>query len=240
MKLVEVFHRLGLPRHADRVFQILESHGPCSAFVVEHLTHLHRPTVFRALRALVTQTFVAQKKKGKRNVYIAQDRARITTAFTHTATAVAKLANHKGENTVHNSLGSILYFEGAHCVTSVFTDVVEHCKRGETFYRYTSERELDKVNELLPRNYRTRRDAKRLERLVISNIESGSRKRPRLERFVKYLHEGSEGFRHNAIQLIYGNRLAFIDLNAREAFVIENETLASFQKTIFRSLYTKL
>jgi len=150
-----------------------------------------------------------------------------------------------------DTMAAMRYFEGPSSVTAIFNDVVEHSKRGDIFYRYTSEKNLDDVNRLLPADYRKRRDAKRLERLVISNPESGSRKRSRLERFIKFLGSSTDAdhrpvsaekelFHQNAIQLIYGDRIALIDLNTHIGLIIENKTLAEFQKTIFRALYKRL
>ncbi len=131
-------------------------------------------------------------------------------------------------------------FSGPKGIRDVFDDVISHSKKRDTFYRYTSERDLDSVNSYLSKDYRKRRDAKHLERLVISNPVSAKRKSSRLERFIKYFPKEVSLFDQNIIQLIYGERVAFIDLNKEEAFVIENQALADFQKVIFKQLYKKL
>lgn len=179
---------------------------------------------------------ISEKTFGKRAFYVAESRSLITKLFAHTIGEMARIESAAPKN----SSGAVRYFEGGSGVTAIFNDAVEHSKRGDTFYRYTSEKNLDAVNSLLPADYRKRRDAKRLERMVISNPESGKRKKNRLERFVKFLGTEKESFHQNAIQLIYGDRIAFIDLNTYKSFVIENKTLAEFQKTIFRALYKRL
>ena len=123
---------------------------------------------------------------------------------------------------------------------SVFDDTIAHTPKGQTFYRYTSERDLSRVNRYLSPGYRGARDKKKLERLVISNARSGAQKRSRLERFIKYMPEGTLQFDQNIIQIVYGKRLAFINLNSEEAFVIEDAALADFQKVIFSQLYRRL
>jgi hypothetical protein len=129
--------------------------------------------------------------------------------------------------------------EGKKGVGQVFTDIITNCTKGETFYRYTSELDLNRVNSYLPKDYREKRDAKKLERLVISNRISGSSKKSRLERHIKYMPAGSQ-FNQNAIHLIYANKLAIIDLNTETSIIIENETIARFQKIIFLNLYKNL
>jgi len=118
--------------------------------------------------------------------------------------------------------------------------VVAHCKRGEMFFRYTSEQDLAKVNTYLTNDYRNKRDKKKLERMVISNYVSGKQKKSRLERFVRFLPEETEQFEQNVIQLVYGSRVTMIDLTKEEVMIIENKRLADFQKSIFKVLYKRL
>ena len=87
---------------------------------------------------------------------------------------------------------------------------------------------------------RSYRDKKKLERMVISNPVSGMRKRPRLERFVKFIPPQMNLFDQDIIQLVYGERISIIDLNKERVLIIENKALAEFQKVIFRQLYDKL
>ncbi len=200
--------------------------------------NVHRPAAYRAVRALSTLgilfvTTVLGKRAiiRSRGVHLLAHMFTDVTQATHAATA---------NKNMHPTATTVRHHKGPAGITAVFEDVVAHTKRGDIFYRYTSERDLDEVNAYLPEKYRHLRDAKRLERQVISNPESGKRKRPRLERFIKFLGGEREQFRQNAIQLVYGSRIAFIDLNTQECVIIENDTLASFQRVIFRALYRRL
>ena len=240
MDLHAVFERLGFPKHSAELFVLLESKGPSSVSAIATSTRVHRPAVYRSLAALTKQHVVSEKKFGKRSFFVAENRHRITELFAHEVGKIKRLEKNSAERSRKNSMGAIRYFEGEGSVADVFNDLIQHSKRGDIFYRYTSEKDMSEVNRLLPRDYRLKRDAKRLERLVISNPESGKQKRNRLERFIKYLGSEKESFRQNAIQLIYGHRIAFIDLGTFRAFIIENRALADFQTTIFRALYKRL
>ena len=44
----------------------------------------------------------------------------------------------------------------------------------------------------------------------------------------------------NVIEIIYGNKVAYIDLNSESAFIIENEKIAAFQRKLFLLLYDRL
>lgn len=234
-----VFDRLGFPKHSADVFEALERGGASSVSDVSRAVRVHRPAVYRCLIALENAKLIVRKEFGRRTYYGAESRERISSLFGKVAGSVARMGDSIPEKT-QNSMGAVRYFEGAHVIPAIFNDVIEHCGRGETFYRFTSERDLDEVNKKLPTDYRKRRDAKRLERLVISNPESGKRKRNRLERFIKFLGSQKESFQQNAIELLYGDRVAFIDLSSEKGFIIENKTLAEFQKTIFLALYRRL
>jgi hypothetical protein len=135
---------------------------------------------------------------------------------------------------------SLKILKGRNDIRAVFDDVITHTAKSGTFFRYTSETDLAAVNAYLSPDYRARRDAKHLERRVISNPISGSQKRRRLERFIKFIGAGDDMFDQNIIEIIYEDRVAFIDLNAEEAIIIENAPLANFQKVIFRRLYKRL
>lgn len=238
MDLETILHRLGFPKHSAAVFEALEKLEPASPTQLARATKLYRPVVYRVLAVLTKAGFAEARRAGKRTTYLSCDRTRIVRAFKGAA-AEAERELSRGQQ-AHKSLGMVSYFEGHGGIAAIFDDVIAHSRRGDTFYRYTSERDLDEVNSYLSPSYRAKRDAKRLERLVISNPESGVRKKKRLERFIKYLGVGKESFHENAIELIYGSRVAFIDLNTKRGLIIDNPTLADFQKTIFRALYRRL
>lgn len=238
MKLDIIFKRLGLPKHSSHIYTVLEKAGTLSASQIVKMASVHRPATYRALDALIHRGLIHKKGTLKRPIYTAAPRSTVSALFTNTAHEVVALEKETND-TVH-SIDTVHYLKGVRGITTVFDDVVARSKKGDTFYRYTSERELDEVNAYLSHTYRAQRDAKKLERLVISNKASGNRKRPRLERFVKFLDAQDMQFTHNAIQLIYADRIAFIDLNTKRSIIIENATLSEFQKSIFRTLYKKL
>jgi sugar-specific transcriptional regulator TrmB len=240
MDIKEILRRLGLPKHADAVFRTLEKKGPLLATNICRNAKLFRPAAYRALAALEQSHFVFHSKKGRRKLYHAASPVLIADAFSKTSAEVAKKMAEKAVADEQYQQKEIRFLDGFKGIRAAFDDAIAHSKRGETFYRYTSEKDLDAVNQYLSKNYRARRDQKKLERMVISNPISGKRKKPRLERFVKFIPPEASLFNQNIIQLVYGDRLSLIDLNAERVLVIENKALADFQKVIFRQLYDKL
>jgi len=240
MDIKEIFRRLGLPKHADDVYKTLEKKGPMLANDICKTAKLHRPAVYRALSPLLARHFAYLTEKGRRKLYRAADPRLIANAFSKTSEEVARKMAQKIVTDEKYKQKEIRFLDGFKGIQTTFNDVISHLKRGETFYRYTSEKDLDAVNRYLSKNYRALRDKKKLERMVISNPVSGRRKKPRLERFVKYIPEEASLFDQNIIQLVYGNRVSLIDLNTERVLIIENKALADFQKVIFRQLYDKL
>ncbi len=241
MDLTTVLKRLGLSRHADEIYRALEKRP--EGMIVSHLARsvkLARQQVYRNLEELIEAGFVTSFIQGKRTLYCAQSSRRIEDAFIAGTESMRRGMRLHRERHEPETLRHLRFFKGFAGVRAVFDDVIERTAKGDTFYRYTSERDLARVNQYLSPSYRARRDRKKLERLVISNPASGRQKKSRLERFIKYIEPEEATFDQNIIQLVYADRLAFINIDTEEAFIIEDAALAAFQKVIFRQLYRKL
>lgn len=235
-----IFKRLGMSKHAGIVYEIIHNQGPISPSNIVRSGGIHRPAVYKSLSELSQHKLITTTQKGKRLLWKAGNPKLIIDLFNKESETVAKIIPKQSDTQLTFSSQPIRFFNGTNGITAIFDDVIEHTPRGDTFYRYTSEQDLDTVNSYLSPDYRKFRDKKKLERLVISNPISGEQKRPRLERFIKFISEDMDMFNQNMIQLVYGQRIAIIDLNKLEGIVIESGTLAEFQKVIFKQLYKRL
>jgi sugar-specific transcriptional regulator TrmB len=240
METKEIFKRLGLPKHSNVIYELLRRGGPMIATRLCESENLHRPAAYRALASLLARHFVFTTQMGRRKLYHAAKPSLIANAFTQTSANISDRMAKLAVADDQYKQKEIRFLSGFKGIQAAFDDVITHMNRGGTFYRYTSEKDLDAVNKYLSKNYRAMRDQKKLERMVISNPISGMRKKPRLERFVKYIPPEIDLFDQNIIQLVYGDRLSFIDLNTERVLIIENKPLADFQKVIFKQLYGKL
>lgn len=241
MEFVEIFERLGFGKHAASAYEVLlASRKPLLLSHLASAMGVARAQAYRNVEELLRAGFVKSVPNGKRVLYLAQSPRLIEEAFKAAGKKAEAALERYAKKRERDVPQHIRFFSGFTGIRAVFDDVITHTPRGDTFYRYTSERDLAKVNRYLSPSYRMLRDKRKLERLVISNPVSGRQKRARLERFIKYVEPGAAVFDQNIIQLIYGKRLAFINLNTEEAFVIEDAALASFQKVIFNQLYRKL
>ena len=141
----------------------------------------------------------------------------------------------------NNKKPTIKFMEGKDGTKRVFDDVVRSLKKGDTFYRYSSNIDgNEKRDKYIPRTYKQIRDNKKLERMVITNNQTAKNKEKRIDRFIKIMPEDFGNFDYNITQIIYGDRVAFIDYNSETALVIESKVIADFQEHIFKMLYKKL
>ena len=240
MNAKTIFKRLGLSKHAHSAYRALQKNGLMHLSDIAKVAGIYRPAAYSAVNDLLAHKFALQKKIGKRNFYEVTHPRLVAEAFAKEAeSAVSEMSKAFVKKEKHFD-EQVRFLEGPAGIREAFDDVISHTPRGETFYRYTSEKDLQKVNSYLSRDYRTRRDAKKLERMVISNPISGKQKRPRLERFIKYIPQERSLFDQNIIEIVYGDRLLFIDLDSEKVIIIENKTLAEFQKVIFKQLYRAL
>lgn len=240
LPLEEVFKRMGLGVSAAPAYEVLEKKGPLGITGIAQAANLHRPAAYRGMRELENLGLVRAGHAGKRTIYSAEPRARVHEAFEKFVHA-AEAGIGKGPKEIpHSALRDVRAFEGDAAVRDIFDDAIASSSRGDTFYRITSERDLEEVNKLLSPAYRANRDKKYLERLVISNRESGTKKRPRLERFIRHLGSEAEPFDQNVIRLIYADKIAYIDVSSKKGFVITNARFADFERAVFRALYKRL
>lgn len=236
-----IFTRLGYPKHAAEIYQVLfDSPQPLLVTAIAKAADVPRMTVYRALTKLCEDRVVLAVLQGLRMGYaVAHPRVLDTLLardVNETAKVITKLVSkHEKDVPAH-----VRFLYGKEGIREAFDDVIARTPRGGLVYRYTSEKDLSEVNTYLAPDYRTRRDAKKLERLVISNPISGAQKRKRLERFIRCIPADADTFDQNIIQFVYGDRVSFIDITTQQVMIIENPALTSFQKVIFKQLYKKL
>lgn len=240
-EIEKLLTNIGIGVQARSVYGALYTHGPLSVVHIAEKSGLYRPQVYEALEELISRKMVSVATKGKRKLYVAAPPAMLRDiALEFLATVERRLPELEEGYYRGESKPSIVTHEGRSGVTSVFADLVAASAKGETFYRYSSECDLDRTNTYLPRDYRKKRDAKKLERFVITAPRIGKGKKVRMERAMKYIPEGFDLFDQDVIELIYANKVAFIDLNTETSFIITNAKLAEFHKKLFRLLYQKL
>lgn len=232
---------LGFSEKEGDVYFLLVSRGPLTIAEITSHTSLHRPYAYKTVTSLIEKQAVYKSIEKGRKVYIATSPRKVKDLLEIKKQKAEALLDELEDQYVAPHLETkVTTFHGRKGITSMFADLVESQKKGDIFYRYTSEENTQEADTFLPKDYRTIRDKKELERFVIANSQAALSKKKRLERAMKVIPKGEASFSQNCIQLIYGNKVSFMNLTKLQGVIIEDGDLASFQREIFKMLYKRI
>jgi sugar-specific transcriptional regulator TrmB len=236
-----LLQQLGLSRHGAAIYLALLEHGEGSVAEIARNSRVLRPLVYRALPSLIERGLIGKVPRGKRTLYAALSPARLEELWEETGKTFREVIPKLAESyTAQAKRPTVIVLRGRSGIISVYEDILATLPRGGIFYRYSSAKEARREGLYVPKDYRTRRDAKQLERYVITSKTSAARKSSRLERAIKTIPPSSDLFAYNITQLIYGTKIAFIDYNTETAVILENPIIAKFQERLFKLLYQRL
>ncbi len=240
-KIEHVLGKLGLTEEEVLMYQLLLGRGvPLSVSDLSKESGLYRPVVYRAIGALLDRHLVSPVARGKRKEYAAEPPEKLRGMIREISIDVEEVIPDLED--IYNAPKEkpfVRLLEGKKGISFVFSDVVDTLGKGELFYRYSS-RSGEANDEYLPKDYRKKRDAKGLQRMVITSSRLERVKKPSLNRTVKTVPEQFDPFDQDILVLIYGNKVATIDLAKQTTLLVENRQLADFQKKVFKLLYEKL
>ncbi|MEI7741368.1 MAG: helix-turn-helix domain-containing protein [bacterium] len=237
----EVLAHLGLTEHEQSVYLSLLEHGVQKASALSKNTSLHRPTVYQTLAKLKFRGLVTESMKGKQKTYAAEPPTKLEPIFDSFSSAFKEMIPDLEQTFAgHSKKPLVKYLEGKKGIVWIWDDLVHSLKHDEIFYRYSSKPGQQAGEKYLPAKYREIRDAKHLQRFVITSPELAGYKKPRLERAIKVIPKSFGEFDFGVTVLIYGNKVAYIDYNSETAFLIESAAIAEFQKKLFKINYELL
>ena len=238
----KILEKIGLTKNESAIYLALLDLGTSNISQISEKTSIHRPLIYKALPSLLEKNLITKTQKLKSVVYGAEPPNRLETMFDD-----LKIDFYETLPELEDSYASsekrpkVRFLEGKDGTMRIFDDVVRSLKKSDVFYRYSSNKDgNEKKDKYLPRIYRKMRDEKKLQREVITNFQTAQHKKPSLDRFAKIMPNDFGLFEHNVTEIIYGDKVAFIDYNSETCMVIESKRIAEFQKQIFQTLYRKL
>jgi len=235
-----ILEKIGFSPEESAVYSALLVHGPSSISDIIRMTSLHRPKVYGILPVLIQKELVSVMPKGKTKKYVAESPDKIERLFTSLEEEFNKeILNLYEAYETRGKKPEVTFSEGDVAIRGVFSDIVYSLKKNDTYYRYSSALTLNR-KKYIPRDYRELRDKKGLERLIITNESSKKTINARLGRTVKAIPADSDIFDYDVSQVVYGDKVAFIDYNSKTTITIKNPQIAEFQKKIFRLLFKNL
>ena len=134
----------------------------------------------------------------------------------------------------------VKFLEGKEGIRFALNDIVDSQRRGDKFYRYSSKKSIMAAEKYMPRDWRARRDAKQLQREMITDDIAEWQKKNCWSHFHRLLPPDSGLLTDNIAEVIYGDKVAFADFDSEVAIIIEDALIADFQKKLFRVLYRLL
>jgi len=240
-EITRLLRQLGLSKHGATIYVALLEHGESTIAEIARNAQVLRPLVYRALPSLVERGLIGKVPHGKRTCYTALSPKRLEELWEETGKTFRETIPALTElYATQDDRPNVIVLKGRKGIVAVYEDILETLPRGGIFYRYSSTKVKRRDEYYVPKQYRARRDAKKLERYVITSKTSASRKPSRLERAIKTIPQNSDLFDYNITQLIYGKKIAFVDYNTETAIIIENPIIAKFQERLFKLLYQRL
>ena len=241
MENQELLEHIGLSEKESLVYLTLLESGTLSIAALAEHSGMHRPALYKLLPRLEGRGLVSRVRKNRRVFFVAESPEKLETlvqgiahSFEQTLPILKQVYAAKEKRPL------IKFLTGRKGIIFVYEDIITTLKKGEIFYRYSSSKNARRDDWYVPKNYRERRDKKQIERFVITNEKTQGRKKPRLERYTKVVPKDYDLWDYNITQLIYADKVAFVDYNTETAIIIENPIIAEFQRKIFKLLFKKL
>lgn len=177
---------------------------------------------------------------GKRTLYIAEN-PKILSQYLENIKDEYDLYIPEIEKLYKNQFSKPIFkhLTGKNGIKNIFIDIGNTLKTGDVFYRYSSRNDVEKTS--IPKKdyeqYKKLREEKRLERYVITNEYLHELKPKKLEKDVVVIPKKYDIFEDNITKIIYADRVAIIDYNTFECFIIESPIFANFERKIFMLLF---
>ena len=243
MKYQEMLIKMGLNQKEADIYVALVQSGPSTISTLSKNTQLHRPVIYKTLPQLQAQGLVTSAPKGKLVYYVAESPEKLTLLLENTKTILQDtvIPELVGLFQSVSQKPIVKVLQGESGISFVFEDILNSLKKGEMYYRYSSVKDsVYDGTKYLPKDYAKRRKQKNIGRLVITSEKVSKRFGADMDREEKIIPAKYDTFDDNIAQYIYANKVAFVDYGSESALIIENPSMAQFQRKIFKLLYAKL
>ncbi len=239
MKLIQLLTAVGLSEIEAKVYMDLLEYGTQTISSISRTSKLHRPSIYRALPTLQEKGLINQRKVGKLIHYAAEPPEKLRTLLDaihgELDTMIPQLMHMRDTATP-----IVKRLDGIAGVQAVYDDILRTVHKGDTLYRYSALQTADLEKKMQPKDFLQSCATYHIEQLIITNEHIAKKQKPSLDQTYKSISSDICDFNSNVSQIIYRNKIAYIDYNQPIAIIIENPSLATMQKDIFRLLYKTL
>jgi predicted transcriptional regulator len=247
MKKYPQLQALGLSGQMIDIYLFLTGNKAQTISDIAKRVGIHRPMIYKLLPELTQKGLVTTTKLGKRILYTAESPINLKGLLSSTETKLEQIIPELLERYQKSSSHPIMtFYEGSTGIKHIYEVLLRAAKKGEVIYRYESPKDYIKNKRYYPKLYVELASAEgplgrsQIQKFVITNENTANLRHPTLERYSKAVPAKYDPFEYNITQIIFGNKVAFIDYETETATLIENEVFAKFQRQIFKLLFEKL
>lgn len=235
-----ILEKLWLSKDETNIYLFLIENQNKTIAEISQGTQINRPKLYKILPYMVETGLLWTIIHGKRILYtaenpkiLAQYLENIKNDFDLYIPEIEKLYHHQFSKPIFKHL------QWKNGVKNIFLDIGNSLKTGDVFYRYSSRNDINQTS--IPQKdydqYKKLREEKQLERYVITNEYLNDLKPKKLEKDVVIIPKKYDIFEDNITKIIYANKVAIIDYNTFESFIIESPIFAYFERKIFLLLF---
>jgi sugar-specific transcriptional regulator TrmB len=239
MKKTSPLTLLGLHIDEVTIYEELITRGPLSPTDICAYVKMHRPQVYTNLASLEGHSLVSVVPYGKRKKYVANSPKYLKDVSSRQEKLILdEIIRLEDIETPQGETPSVVVRQGQEALRQIYEDAVQELKKGEVYYRYLAI-DTDKWvtgSYVTPKAIRIR-NAKELERFIITNEDNKKRKAENPRRAIRLVPKKFDLFKHHIGQLMYSNKTAIFDYHNQTAVVIESGPITKFQIAIFKTLF---
>lgn len=237
---IKILERLGLSPEESSIYVFLLENYQKNITDISKATGINRPKLYKILPNMEQMGLISQVITGKRKVYIAEN-PKILNGYFENIKQDFNIFIPEIQNIYKHSFSKPIFkhLKWKSGIKNIFMDIAHTLNTWDIFYRYSSRNSVEKTN--IPKSeynqYKTIRNQKKIGRYVITNEYLQSLKPEKLDKEVVIIPQKIDLFEDNITKIIYKNKVAIIDYNTEESFIIESQVFATFEKKIFKLLF---
>lgn len=232
--------KLWLSESESAIYVLLLNSSKKNISQISVETWINRPKLYKLLPYMEEMWLISIIIIGQRKFYIAENPKILSNYFENIKEDFG-IFLPKIENIYSNNFKKPIFKNSRwkKAIRNIFLDIANTLNIWDVFYRYSSRN--NKETSSIPRSeylkYKKIREQKKLERMVITNEYLNNLKKKNLAKDVVVIPKDYDIFEDNITKIIYANKVAIIDYNTDECFIIESIIFATFEKKLFKLLF---
>lgn len=235
---IKILENLWLSKNEISIYLNLLNNWNSNISEISKKTWINRPAIYSTIPNMIESWLIIEILKWKRKHYSASNPEILKTYLNKIEKDFDFIYEELEETYKKRKIRSNLQsLDWKKWIKSIFADIVNTLNKWDVFYRYSSRKSLDK-KWYLPENYKKIRNEKMLERFVITNdFLDKNKTTQKIKKQSVIIPKKYDLFEDDIIKVIYKNKVAVIDYNSNQGFIIENNMFANFERKLFKLLF---